>query len=142
MTNYVVDASVGIKWCMPARERLTLEAEDLLAAYLRQEVRLAVPDLFWVEVGNVLWKSVRTGRILRAAADTAYEFMLDLGLAVVPSQNLVRDALPIALDQTRTVYESLYIALAVQSKSQLITADERLANAVSAYLPVKWLGAY
>jgi predicted nucleic acid-binding protein len=31
--------------------------------------------------------------------------------------------------------------LAIQSKSQLITADERLANALAAYLPVKWLGA-
>jgi predicted nucleic acid-binding protein len=34
----------------------------------------------------------------------------------------------------------LYVALAVQSKSEMITADERLANAL-AKLPVKRLGA-
>jgi predicted nucleic acid-binding protein len=34
----------------------------------------------------------------------------------------------------------LYIALAVQSGTDLVTADERLANAVAARLPVKWLG--
>jgi hypothetical protein len=30
----------------------------------------------------------------------------------------------------------------MQSKSELITADERLANALAASLPVKWLGAF
>ena len=30
--------------------------------------------------------------------------------------------------------------LAITSKSQLVTADERLANALAAHLPVKWLG--
>jgi predicted nucleic acid-binding protein len=29
----------------------------------------------------------------------------------------------------------------VQSKCDLITADERLANALAARFPVKWLGA-
>ena len=33
------------------------------------------------------------------------------------------------------------VALAVESRAQLITADEKLANALAAHLPVKWLGA-
>jgi predicted nucleic acid-binding protein len=32
--------------------------------------------------------------------------------------------------------------LAIQRKTELITADERLANALAAHLPVKWLGAF
>ena len=39
------------------------------------------------------------------------------------------------------MYDCLYVALAVQSKTEWITADERLANALAARLPVKWLGA-
>jgi predicted nucleic acid-binding protein len=39
------------------------------------------------------------------------------------------------------VYDALYVALAMTSKSQLITADEPLANALAAHLPVKWLGS-
>ena len=51
------------------------------------------------------------------------------------------EALRIAFAYDRAVYDCLYVALAVRSKSQMITADERLANALAAYLPVKLLGA-
>ena len=61
--------------------------------------------------------------------------------ATVSSAVLLGLAFRIAIAFDRTVYDSLYIALAVHSKSQLVTADERLANAVAAELPVKWLGA-
>jgi predicted nucleic acid-binding protein len=54
---------------------------------------------------------------------------------------LLEDAFAIASAFDQTVYDGLYIALAVTSKTELITADERLANALAAYLPVKWLGS-
>jgi predicted nucleic acid-binding protein len=50
--------------------------------------------------------------------------------------------LQLAVTSRRTVYDSLYVALAMQSQSVLITADERLANALAARFPVKWLGAF
>ena len=59
----------------------------------------------------------------------------------VPSLKLLGSALQIATGFERTVYDSLYVALAVQTNSQLITADERLANSLAAHFPVKWLGA-
>jgi predicted nucleic acid-binding protein len=52
------------------------------------------------------------------------------------------EALPIAFNVGRSVYDCLYVAVAVQSETQFITADERLANALAARLPVKWLGAF
>ena len=52
-----------------------------------------------------------------------------------------KEAFAIATSFDRTVYDSVYAALAVVMKGHLITADERLANALAAYLPVKWLGA-
>jgi predicted nucleic acid-binding protein len=62
-------------------------------------------------------------------------------LPTVSSAVLLDQAFRIAIALDRTVYDSLYIALAVHSKAQLVTADECLANAVAAELPVKWLGA-
>ena len=55
---------------------------------------------------------------------------------------LLPEALKIALVYDRSVYDGLYAALAVQSKTDVITADERLADALAARLPVKWLGAF
>jgi predicted nucleic acid-binding protein len=59
----------------------------------------------------------------------------------VPSLKLLENAFQIATAYGRTVYDCLYVALAVQTNAQLITADERLANALAARFPVKWLGA-
>jgi predicted nucleic acid-binding protein len=59
----------------------------------------------------------------------------------VSSHALLVEAFAIATAFDRAVYDALYVALAVNSKSQMITADERLANALAAHLPVKWLGS-
>jgi predicted nucleic acid-binding protein len=61
--------------------------------------------------------------------------------ATVPSLKLLDGAFQIAADYGRTIYDCLYVALAVQTESQLITADERLANSLASRFPIKWLGA-
>jgi predicted nucleic acid-binding protein len=50
-------------------------------------------------------------------------------------------AFAIAAQFKRSVYDSVYVALAMSLQTHLVTADERLANALAAYLPVRWLGA-
>jgi len=54
---------------------------------------------------------------------------------------IARQPFQIATAFERTVYDSLYVALAVHSSAQFITADERLANSLAVRFPVKWLGA-
>lgn len=143
MTSVVVDASVAVKWCLPShREQLVGQAEELLASSRRDEIRFLVPDLFWVELANALWKAVRRGELSADNAASAISFVRDLDIATLESVDLVPQALVLAVTYGRTVYDSLYVALAVQSKTDLITADERLANALAAHLPVKWLGAF
>jgi predicted nucleic acid-binding protein len=143
VTSIVVDASVAVKWCLPSlREELVEQAEELLASSRREEVRFLVPDLFWVELANALWKAVRRNEISPNNATTAIAFVRDLDITTVPSIDFVPQALDLAISHGRTVYDSLYVALAMQSKSDLITADERLANALAARFPVKWLGAF
>jgi predicted nucleic acid-binding protein len=143
VTRLVVDASVAVKWCLPAqRGEFAAQAKELLDSYRRNEIRLLVPDLFWVELANALWKAARRTEISADDAMSALSLVRDLEIATVPSFDLFPQALQLALSHGRTVYDSLYVALAVQSKSELITADERLANSLPARLPVKWLGAF
>jgi predicted nucleic acid-binding protein len=138
----VVDASVAAKWFLPEdREALVSEALALLDKYDREEVQFVVPDLFYVETASAIWKAVRAGRVSRAFGDQALDLLTQREFSTVASLKLLDSAFQIATAHGRTVYDCLYVALAVQTNSQLITADERLANALAARFPVKWLGA-
>jgi predicted nucleic acid-binding protein len=142
VNTFVVDASVAAKWFLPSvNETLVDEAVQLLTDYAEDKVRFIVPDIFWAEFGNILWKAVRQGRWLRNTAESAVSSLREQRLPTTPSKDLLTEALNIALTFDRTVYDSLYVALAWTRGSELITADERLANALAAHMPVKWLGA-
>lgn len=141
MKGYIVDASVGAKWCLPsAYEQFVPEAENLLEAFKRKEIRLAVPELFWTEVANALWKSVRRQKWAFDDALAAFSVLQKVGISTLPTAALLPQALAIANFYNRTVYDSVYVALALESSMEMITADERLANTLAAYFPVKWLG--
>jgi len=55
VSRYVVDASVGIKWFVPEIH------SDAARRLLTEDSILLVPDLFFPEIGNILWKRVRRG---------------------------------------------------------------------------------
>ena len=142
MSLIVVDASVAVKWFLPEEgETLVSQAVALLDAYDDDQARFVVPDLFYVETASAIWKAVRAGRVSRAFGDQALVLLMQREFPTVPTLKLLDRAFQIAADYGRTVYDSLYVALAVQTSAQLITADERLANALAARFPVKWLGA-
>jgi hypothetical protein len=52
-------------------------------------------------------------------------------VAVFPSRLVLEGALEIALETGRSVYDSVYVALAVALECPLVTADERLVNALA-----------
>jgi predicted nucleic acid-binding protein len=62
-------------------------------------------------------------------------------LTLVNGIPLLRDAYLMAAAFGRTVYDCMYVTLAVMSGAPLITADERLANALAARFPVRRLGS-
>jgi predicted nucleic acid-binding protein len=142
LTTCVLDASVAAKWFLPgASESLGTEAMQLLESYAAGRLRLLVPDLFWPEVGNILWKAARQGRMSRRSAEEAIDTLQERNIPTSPTGPLLRDAFAIAAAFERTVYDGVYVALAVQTDRPLVTADERLANALAARFPVRWLGA-
>ena len=143
MKTCVLDASVAAKWCLPEEwEDYSAQAVSLLAACVTGETQILVPDLFWAEMGSILWKAVRMRKLSSSSAFSSLKLVQNLGLFVHPTDDLISEALQIALQYHRTVYDCLYVTLAVRSSTDFITADERLANALAAYLPVKWLGIF
>lgn len=142
MNASVVDASVAAKWVLPsAQEMLVSEAVHLLDSNVRGETELVVPDLFWAECCNILWKAVRNDRCSRAMAVSGLATLKAYNLITVTSASLLEHAFATAAAFNCSVYDSLYVALAVEFGIQLVTADEKLVNALTGHFPVKWLGA-
>jgi predicted nucleic acid-binding protein len=121
----VVDASVVIKWHV---------AEVHTAAALRlldeSAPELHAPDLLYPEVGNILWKKIRRGEIAEDKARKIARLVVAAPVVVHASAPLLEAALEIANRTGRTVYDSLYVALAMLVHGRLMTADEKLANAL------------
>jgi predicted nucleic acid-binding protein len=141
--TFVVDASVGAKWASPEIvEPLADRADRFLRAYVEGTVQVVVPDLFWIEIGNFLWKAAKRGEITVALAGRGLEAMLNRDFPTVPSRAVLPEALKIAVDCGRTVFDSTYVALAVATGNELLTADERMVNALGSRFPVRWLGVF
>lgn len=124
MIQYVVDASVAIKWFVDeihaeAARRLQEDQYDLLA-----------PDLLWPECGNILWKKVRRGELTPDEARLIWGGLEQQPMSIFPSSLVVEPALEVAFDTNRTVYDGCYLALAMLTGGQLVTADGRLFNAL------------
>ena len=115
----IVDASIAVPWIVetpfsePARR---LRSGECIA-----------PALLLVETTNALLKYVRIGHI---ALDGVLAGTLALEIAVtelVPDHMLLPSATRIAAGNNHKIYDCLYLALALERRETLITADRRLA---------------
>ena len=127
MTTYVIDASVAIKWFIP--EEYSPLARSLLTD---ETVRLA-PDFLLVEFAHVTARLVRGGELSADDARRAYARLVTM-LSFDRASTLVPSAFEIAIKFDRSVYDSLYVALASLRGCPLVTADRRLYNALATSL--------
>ena len=143
MKSFVLDASVAAKWFLPSvAEPHANEAKELLSAYDRGQVGFSAPDVFWPELGNVLWKAVQRTRISVAHAEVAVSQAQSLTIRSLPSVQLLPVALKIAVAHKRAIYDSLYLAAALTIREDFVTADEKLVNALGARYPIRWIGSW
>lgn len=120
MKKVVVDASVAVKWFVP---EIHFEAA---ARMLDPDIALYAPDLIGPEFGNILRKKVRREEIRRDEADEIMAAFARLPFEIRPSPVLLPSAFELAIELDHTVYDSLYLALAVAEECALITADAKL----------------
>lgn len=124
MSTLVVDASVFAKLYLPEPDSPRADRA------LRGRSDLAAPDLLWAELANVLWKQCTRGGIdPRRARELMREARM-FPLQTHPCAELAEHATALALETGRSAYDCVYIALAIRERGELLTADERLVNAL------------
>ena len=126
MSRYVIDASVAIKWFLPEID------DDKARTLLTGNHELLAPDLLYAEVSNILWKRYQRGELSFDEAQAVLAGLKSIKITAHPIAPLSESALEIACQLGRTAYDSLYLALAVIENAVLVTADERLVNALAA----------
>ncbi len=127
ISDCVVDASVGIKIFV---EEPFSDAADRLFDELANNplARFYVPDLFFVECANILWKYVRRFQYPPENARQDVDDLRALALLTVSTADLIGPALDLAMTYDITTYDASYAALARQLSLPLITADDRLVR--------------
>jgi predicted nucleic acid-binding protein len=126
VNNFVIDASVAVKWFLKEEET------EAAMKILEQLTFFFAPDLFLIEIDSVLTKRVRQGSLaVSEAADHRKQFRR-LPCEFINYSQIEEFAFCLATEFPVTIYEATYLATAVDYDAKLYTADLRFARAVSA----------
>ena len=124
MTPLVIDASIAVKWFIP--ESHSINALRLLDT----GCELLAPDLVFAEFGNVLWKKWMRKELEPEVISPMLTDLTRMRLRIAPTAALADKAADIAITYRRSFYDSIYLALAVTTQGRMVTADEKLCNAL------------
>ena len=123
--NYVLDASVIIKWFIP---EIYWEQATLLQN--NPDSSLHAPDFAQLECTSILNKKVRRKELQLNEANQIQELLLQMPVQMHPWQDLLLDAGQVAHETYRSVYDCLYLVLANQIKGKMVTADKKFYRAL------------
>lgn len=130
----MLDASIAVQWFVPER------GAEASIALLGSTRSLLAPDLMPLEVANALWKRCRRGEFPEADLSPSLARLLDGQIVLVPTLAMLARATQLALRTGHTVYDCVYLALAVERGATFATADGRLARAAVAQGLQLWRG--
>lgn len=133
MDSVIIDAGVAIKWLTGGA--YSSQARAILEGYRKETLALLAPDFIRIEVANVLWNLQRLAGLRTDLAQQSLNEFLVTEIVYTPAEELLPDAYNLAVQYQRSVYDSLYLALGVRERCRLVTADEKLVNAIGQAMP-------
>ncbi len=119
MNLYVLDTSVTLAWYFP--EAFSVSARAWQDRHLGGKVRLLVPSLHYWEFANALRTLVLRKVIEEQSAFDVLDLHLDAPLEVAEPDR--RDVLRVSFEYKATVYDAVFISLALAHDAQLVTAE-------------------
>jgi predicted nucleic acid-binding protein len=127
---FVIDASAALPWCFA--DEATPATDRLLQSLQKDEA--AAPAILLPELANVLHMASRRGRIAPAEVD---EHLLDISalpirLEGAPDAVVMGITVALARAHTLTVYDALYLELALRLGHPIASLDGALRTAAKA----------
>lgn len=129
-TRCVVDASVAIKLFI--EQEGSPQAAALFDQLSTQPgTEFYVPALFFAECANVLWQYVRRASYPPDQAKASLAQLRALSLQTVAIQEIVSEALEVAIAHNISAYDACYVELSERLQLPLVTADQKLIRALA-----------
>jgi len=125
MSAYVLDASVAAKWFVD--EEYSANAHKVAGS----GDELHVPNFFFLEMDNVICKWLRRGKVSEAEGEAARVSLAGASIEGYSTENLRDSAFSIAVQTGCTVYDCLYVSLAMFLNAPVVTADRRLYESLA-----------
>ena len=129
MSLVVLDASVFVAWIAPSQA--TDAASRLLVE--REQHRFIAPHVFPVEVRNALLSAERRDKWRIQESERALEFVHQLGMVIYPPVHGIDldEVLRLARAERLSMYDGLYLMLAIENYAVLASRDGALLSAAS-----------
>ena len=125
MSILVGDACIGAKLFF--EEIYTEHAVRILD----DKYTLHTPDFFLMEITNLLCKRIRRREITNKASDEIRKALTQLPVNLYNTNQLLDAAYEIAITTGSSLYDCIYIALAILLDCQIVTSDKRLVDNIT-----------
>jgi predicted nucleic acid-binding protein len=95
---------------------------------LKRSKDIVVPDVFHAELVNVVWQWIRARRLTLDAGLDVLQRGEALPTRVVPTRALWDRALALSVARNHPAYDTLFVALAIETGSKVVSNDRALAR--------------
>jgi predicted nucleic acid-binding protein len=119
VSDFIVDASVAVKWFVAETDSLV--ADELSAS----NHRLFAPRLILTEVANTFVRKAMAGLMSAAEAGVYLRSLPHYLDGILPVEELIESALESACAIRHPIYDLIYLEAARRRDAQLLTADRR-----------------
>jgi predicted nucleic acid-binding protein len=125
--KFVLDCSVAAKWVLPEPDRAP--ALEWFERYASGEVLLIAPDLLLAEFASLVAKRNRRKEISAEQAHQAFRLMTKCAPRLFDMRPHLLRALDLSLQYKLSLWDCVYLALALEHDCPVLTADRRLFRA-------------
>jgi predicted nucleic acid-binding protein len=123
-SKIVIDASIVIKWLTLQKEEKVVEARKVAQLLLQGKIQVWAPSFLLVEVTNILLKKKKMSIEMM---DKAIQEIKKTGIQFVDfNVSEIGKLTQLAIQNSLTTYDAMYLLIAKEKKIPLLTLDRQL----------------